>query len=337
MREKSDSYTTPETTLLEHAGKRGVAALMPYLWTVVFITSMLTLIYKRGLDWWTAGFGAVVIVSLLIVLFVIRQIFDAPRKEVRHLAITAMWFFSVLLAISLTLLVLSAFYGYPLDLRPSGRTAEDEATVVIQQFYKLIDKRDFESAWQLIHRKRKVEITAKKPGFDWKDFAKTYSSTRERSDLQIVRISAPSAIDRVYRVSCAVRDELPISHLYRSRTVLAKDWFDGGSLDREKIIGIVIKDVKDQFVVKKELELTLVEFIENRSFESLFKPEIILNIAQELSLAERKDFSASPENVWRYFVRDVHLQEEQPGLWKISGGLERPLVNATYEPGAAAP
>jgi hypothetical protein len=165
MSEKPDVSTTPETgisasgkpatDLLEQAGKRGVAALMPYLWTLVFIIAILALIYTRGLDWWTAGFGALVTVSLLIVLFVIRQIVDAPRKEVRHLAITAMWFFMVLFAASLTLFVSSAFFGHPLDFRPSPTPTEDEGIAVIHQFYKLIDKRDFKAAWDLIHKRRK--------------------------------------------------------------------------------------------------------------------------------------------------------------------------------------
>lgn len=337
MSEKPDASTTPETNLLELAGKRGVAALMPYLWTVVFIIAILALTYKRGLDWWTTGLGALITVSLLIVLFVIRQIVGAPRKEVRHLAITAMWFFMALFATSLTLLVSSAFFGHPLDLRPSPSLTEDEGTVVIRQFYKLIDKRDFKAAWDLVHKKRKDEITTKNPKFDWEDFAKAYTSTREHSHLQITRIQTPSAIDRAYRVSFAVRDELPINHLYRSRGTLLKDWFERGSLDLGEIVGSVIRDVKNQFEVPKDMEPTVVEFVKTRRFESLFKPEIILDIGRELKLAERKTLSATPDNVWRYFIQEVHLQEEQPGSWKISSGLYPRLVEATYEPGASAP
>lgn len=337
MIEKPEASMTPETNLLDQASKRGITALMPYLWTVVFIITILALTYKRGLDWWTTGFGALVTVSLLIVLFVIRQIVGAPRKEVRYLANTAMWIVLALFAISLTLLVSSAFFGWPLPLRPSESATEDEGTIVIRQFYKLIDKRDFEAAWNLIHKKRKDEIRAKNPRFDWEDFAKAYLSTREHSHLQIEKVQSPSAIDRAYRVSCAVRDELPINHLYHSRVKLVKEWFEGGSLDREKLIGIVVNDVKAQFEVPKELESIVVKFIENRRFESLFKPEIILDIGRELKLTERKDILASRDSVWRYFVLEVHLQEEQPGSWKISSGFIPRLIEATYEPGASAP
>lgn len=337
MSEKHEVSTTPEGSLLEHAGKRSVPALIPYLWTLVFIISILALSYKRGLDWWTTGFGALVTVSLLIVLFVIRQIVNAPRKEVRRLAIAAMWFFMTLFAVSLTLLVSSAFFGKPLELRPSASPAEDEGTAVIRQFYKMIDNREFKAAWELIHKKRKEEIrtTTKNPKFDWDDFAKFYTTTREHAHVQVERIQTPFAIDRTYRVSFAVRDELPISHLYRSRTTLVKDWFEGRSMDRDKIIDLVITDVKNQFDVPWEMEATVVEFVETRRFESLFKPDIILAIGRELKLRERKTPSASAENLWRYFIHEVHLQEEQPGSWKIASGLYPRLVEATYEPGAS--
>lgn len=349
MSEKPDASTTPETgksasatpatDLLEQAGKRGVAALMPYLWTLVFIIAILALVYQRGLDWWTAGFGALVTVSLLIVLFVIRQIVDAPRKEVRHLAITAMWFFMILFAASLTLFVSSAFFGHPLDFRPSQTTNEDEGNAVIRQFYKLIDKRDFKAAWDLIHKKRKdeIRISTQNPQFDWKEFGDAYTTTREHSHPQIERIQTRFAIDRAYRVSFAVRDELPINHLYRSRANLVKDWFEGRSLDRDKIVGLVISDVRSQFEVPGELEQRVIEFVETRRFESLFKPDIIFDIGRQLKLAERKPSLVSPDNVWRYFLQVVHLQEEQPGSWKITGGLYPRLVEATYEPGASAP
>jgi hypothetical protein len=318
--------------LLVQAGKRGVPALMPYLWTLVFIIALLALIHKRGLDWWTAGFGVLVTASILIVLFVIRQIVNAPRKEVRCLAITSMWFFMVLFAASLTLFVTSAFFGHPLDFRPSPTPTEDEGRAAIYQFYKLIDKRDFKAAWDLIHKKRKAETK-----LDWEEFAKAYTTTREHNHLQIERIQTPFAIDRTYRVSFAVRDELPVNHLYRSRATLVKDWFEGHSLGRHKIVGLIISDVKNQFEVPRELEPTVVEFVEARRFESLFKPDIIFDIGRELRLAERKAPLASPDNVWRYFVQVVHLQEEQPGSWKITSGLYPRLVEATYEPGASAP
>lgn len=346
MREKPDAATasetgisgsgTPSADLLELSGKRGVAALTPYLWTLVFIIGILALIYTRGLDWWTAGFGALVTVSLLIVLFVVRQMVDAPHKKVSHLAITAMWFFMVLFAISLTLFVSSAFFGQPLDFRPSPNPIEDEGKAVIHQFYKLIDKRDFKAAWDLIHKRRKdeVRIRTQNPKFDWEDFRETYTTTRAHSHLQIERIQTPSAIDRTYRVSFAVLDELPINHLYRARATLVKDWFE---LDRDKIVGLVISDVKNQFQVPRELEPTVIEFVETRRFESLFKPDIIFDIGRELKLAARKAPLASPDNVWRYFVQEVHLQEEQPSSWKITSGLYPRLVEATYEPGASTP
>jgi hypothetical protein len=209
--------------------------------------------------------------------------------------------------------------------------------VVIHQFYKLIDKRDFKAAWDLIHKKRKDEVRTKNPKFDWEEFAKAYTTTREHSHLQIERIQTPFAIDRTYRVSFAVRNELPVNRLYRSRATLVKDWFEGRSLDRDKLVGLVISDVKNQFEVPRELEPAVVEFVETRRFESLFKPDIIFDIGRELKLAERKAPSASPDNVWRYFVQVVHLQEEQPGSWKITSGLYPRLVEATYEPGASTP
>ena len=237
MSEKPDDSTKPEPIItasdktgidiLEQAGKRGVAALIPYLWTLVFIIAILALIYIRGLNWWTAGFGALVIISLLIVLFVIKQIVGTPRKEIRYLSITAIWFFMVLFAVSLTLFVSSSFFGYPLDFRPSSITTEDEGKLVIHQFYKLIDNRDFKAAWDLIHKKRKTEVRTikKNPKFDWQEFAQAYTTVREHRHLQIERIQTPFAIDRMYWVSFEVRDELPINHLYQSRETLVKDWF----------------------------------------------------------------------------------------------------------------
>src|SRR5437588_2735229 len=107
-------------SILEASGKRGVPALMPYLWTLVFIIAMLSLVYERGLDWWVAGFGALVVGSFLVVLFVIRQIVATPiNEEVRRLTIAAMWFITVLFAGCLSLFISSVFFGWPLDFRPN--------------------------------------------------------------------------------------------------------------------------------------------------------------------------------------------------------------------------
>ena len=108
-------------------------------------------------------------------------------------------------------------------------------------------------------------------------------------------------------------------------------------MNRDEIVGLVISDVKNQFNVPTELEPTVAKFIETRRFESLFKPDIIFDIGRELKLTERKTSLISPDTVWRHFVQVVHLQEEQPGSWKISGGLYPRLVEATYEPGTAPP
>jgi len=348
MGERPDTAARPETKesppkaptadLLEQGSKRGVAALTPYLWTLVFVISILALIYERGLDWGTAGFGALLTISLLIVLFVIRRIVDTPRKEVRHLSIAAMWFFMILFAVSLMLLVSSTFFGKPLDFR-SPTQSKDEGRMVIERFYKLIDNRDFKAAWDLIHKKRKDEIRGRNPRFDWQDFAETYSTTRQHAHLQIQieRGQTASEIDRTYRVTFAVLDELPVNRLYRLRATLVRDWLDGRSLDRDKLVSLVVSDVKDQFEVPGELEPKVVKFVEGRQFQSLFKPNIIFDIGRELGLSKRKPALASPDNVWRYYVQVLHLQEEQRGSWKISGGLSSPLVEATYEPGASAP
>ncbi|OIR02213.1 hypothetical protein GALL_158330 [mine drainage metagenome] len=311
MAEKLDTSTVHKTgtsasaesaiDFLDQASKRGVTTLMPYLWTLVFIISILALTLTHGLDWWTAGLGALVTVSLLIVLFVVRQIVDAPRTEVQSLGIAAMWFFTVLFAASLSLLVSSVFFGHPLNLRPSQTLTptQDEGWLVIQQFYKLIDNGDFNAAWNLVHKKRKDEIRTKNPNFDWEDFARAYTTTRQHSHLQIERIQhqTPFETGRTYRVSFAVRDELPVNHLYRSRPTLVKEWFDNRSLDRDKIVGIVISDVKNQFEVPRKLEPMVVEFVGTRRFESLFKPDLIFNIGRELKLTARKAPSASPDTV----------------------------------------
>ena len=330
----------PIIDLLDHAGKRGVVSLRPYLWTLVFIVAILALVISRGLDWQTAGFGALVVLSLLIVLFVIKQIIDAPHKEIRTLATTAMWFFMILFAVSITLFLSSAFFGKPLDFRPLPNKSADSGIAVINNFYKCIDKRDYKAAWELIHRRRKKEILKHNPDFNVNEFAKAYETTRIHQFLQIdpvPRQKDMESVDRVYRVSFAVSDELPINTLYTaSRTMLVSTWFSNPLSDRKRFIDQVMNDVKSQFVVPAESEPQIVNFVMSRRFSSLFKPEIIYDIGREMNLAERKD-KPSPHTVWRYFIQEIHLQEEQPGVWKISAGLYPQLVNAVYEEGVSAP
>ena len=120
------------------------------------------------------------------------------------------------------------------------------------------------------------------------------------------------------------------------KSLLVSTWFSNPLSDRKRFIDQVMNDVKSQFVVPAESEPQIVNFVMSRRFSSLFKPEIIYDIGREMNLAERKD-KPSPHTVWRYFIQEIHLQEEQPGVWKISAGLYPQLVNAVYEEGVSAP
>lgn len=325
----------PQIDLLIAAAKRGVPTLMPYLWSLIFIIVMLSLVYFLRLDWWVAGFGILVIMPSVVLLFLIKQVLRSPRKDIRPLALSTMWFFAILFAASVTLFVSSAFFGWPLNFRPTATPVEDGGVLTIRKFYKLTDQGQFEAAWELIHSKRKEEIAEKIP--NWQEFAKAYVTTREHRYIEIERIQDTTALDRTYRVSFAVRDEFPISHLYRSRPSLIKDWFEAYSLDKKRIVDIVINDVRNAFDVPKSAAPKIAQFIDRRRFESLFKPGLIYDIGMELRLVPKKRPLDSPESVWQFFVQKVQLQEDKSGTWKIKSGLYPRLVEAMYEPGASAP
>ena len=194
--------------LLKESAKRGVRGLMPYFWTLIFVVALLALVYFLRLDWWVAGFGALAVIPLLVLLFLIKQILGSPREDVRPLALFAMWFVSILFGVSVSLFVSSAFFEWPLNFRPNATSAEDDGAQTIRNFYKLIDEGQFQAAWGLIHSERKKEIVKQVP--NWQEFAKAYATTREHSRIQIERVQDIFRLDRTYRVSFAVRDEFPV-------------------------------------------------------------------------------------------------------------------------------
>lgn len=333
--------TSSRIQLLKEAAKRGVPTLMPYLWTLVFIIVMLSLVYFFDLDWWVAGFGVLVTVPFMVLLFLATQVIRSPQVEGKLPIRFMMWAVIVLFVVSASLFALSVFFGWPLNLRPTSRVvvAEDEGAKTIRKFYKLMDQGKFDGAWALIHPARKAEISQNIRNAN--EFKEAYTTTREHAHITIERVEGTTGLGLTYRVTFAVLDEFPFSYLYKSRDRLVGEWFGNGSMDKKRIVHIIMDDVKDAFIVPKtlepELEPEIVKFFDRRLFASLFKPDFIFDIGRELNLKLKERPGRSGVPVWRFFIQRMELQEDGPGSWKIRRGLYPRTLEGIYEPGAAVP
>lgn len=322
--------------------KRSLPGLKPYLWTVIFIATILSFMSSLRLDWRIASFGTLAIVQFVVLLFIVNQVIRSGQTHAKRVTPFLLWSATIIGVAFASLSFSSVFFDWPLRFRPTPVAYEDAGAKTIRQFFKLIDMGKMEDVWTLIHSARKAEVSG--IGIrNAQDFAKTYATTRQHTHMVIEKVQDTPGLGRAYRVAFDVRDDFPRSHLYdvyASGEGSVKAWFNGGNggaLEKQRLLDIVMDDVRAAFEVPKSLEPKIVQYVDQLTFESLFRPELIAEIGRQLDLVRKKSFRDSLVPIWRHLILRVELQEEGPGSWKIRRGLYPRLVEGIYRSSLVVP
>lgn len=223
----------------------------------------------------------------------------------------------------------------PIGILPKG----DPALSAINTYYGLIQGRQCEQAWAMIHPARQDTLVKEFRGFGVKEFCTAYRTTKTYEILQITRLQDVGGVEgsRIYRVSYDVRDEFPNNRYFfevRSKTV--GDVLDTQSVNEKEIFEGVVANMRRYYDVPDNALPQLREILKNMPVGFIFAPELISEVTRLMKLNHKVEFKEkearpSRQEVKRHYVHNLVMSEDQ-GAWKIRDGLSFPELVAPYVP-----
>jgi hypothetical protein len=209
-------------------------------------------------------------------------------------------------------------------------TTADEGRDAIKSFYGHVANNNFQQAFDFIHPDRKEEM--EKQNRTYSDFKNAYTSTTEYRNLQISFDKAESSSTRWYLVAYDVKDLFPLSTLREESWVPTSSLVDQGVVDQQKLINIVVADLRRNYLLSDDQLPKVLEYIRRAPSHYLFEPSFIEDVADSLHL---KSSQASMKDSWSHHIELLEMQEQHG--WKIRSGLHPPIFVAQYPPGTDPP
>ena len=135
----------------------------------------------------------------------------------------------------------------PIGILPEA----DPALNAIKTFYSLIQGRECEEAWKLIHPARKDILEKEGRGFGVVQFCNAYRTTNTYENLQITKSKDTAGIpgSRIYRVSYDVTDEFPNNRFFSDVRLKTVDALKTENVNETEIIEGVIENIRRYYVM----------------------------------------------------------------------------------------
>jgi hypothetical protein len=266
--------------------------------------------------------GSVLVLSLLTVFaFVLVLLMRSFKKERGA---------NVLKTVTVIAGVLTATGALWVKATGARVTPADEGRDAIESFYRQIGDKEFQQAFDFIHPDRKEEM--RKQNRSYSDFANAYTSTQEYRNLQISFDRAENSSGRWYVVAYDVKDSFPLNTLREESWVPASALTDAGVINREKLIGIILADLRRDYVFPEESKPKVLEYVLKAPTHYLFEPSFIQDVADSLALNSSK---GSRKDSWSHHIE--HLKMQRLHGWKIRDGLHLPIFVGQYPLGVQPP
>lgn len=223
----------------------------------------------------------------------------------------------------------------PIGMLPEG----DPALSAIETYFGLIEGRQCEQAWSIIHPARQDTLAKEFRDFGVIQFCAAYRTTKTYEDMQITRKQDVGGVggSRMYRVSYDVIDDFPNNRYFfevRSKTV--SDALHTENVNEQEIFEGVIANMRRYYDVPDDALPMLREIVKNMPVGFIFAPELITEVTRLMKLNygmefKERDARPSRQQVRRHFVHNLVMLKDQ-GSWKIRDGLSFPELVAPYVP-----
>ena len=223
----------------------------------------------------------------------------------------------------------------PIGILPEA----DPALKAIETYYSLIQERQCEKAWTMIHPARQDFLKKEYRGFGEREFCAAYRTTKTYENLQITRKQDVAGVggSRIYRVSYDVRDEFPDNrYFFEVGSKNLGEALRTESVNEKEVFDAVVANMRRYYVVPDDALPQLHEVLNNMPVRFVFAPELITEVTRLMKLNYGIDFKEnkvrpSKQEVKRHYVHDLVMQE-YGGSWKIRDGLAFPELVAPYVP-----
>ena len=223
----------------------------------------------------------------------------------------------------------------PIGILPKG----DPARGAIETYYGLIQGRDCEHAWGMIHPARQDTLAKEYRGFGVKEFCAAYRTTKTYENLQIMRDEGATGVgdSRIYRVSYDVKDEFPDNrYFFEVRSKTLGDALRTESVNEKEVAEGVIANMRKYYDVPDDAKPQLRQIVDNMPVGLIFAPELINEVTRLMKLNygiefKEKDARPSRQEVRRHYVHNIVMSSDH-GTWKIRDGLSIPELVAPYVP-----
>lgn len=201
----------------------------------------------------------------------------------------------------------------------------DEVRDAIASFYRYVENKNFDQAFDLIHSARKEEMKQNNRGYE--DFKNASASMRDIRNLQILPDKAEAGAYRMYLVSYDVKDTFPANTLREESWLASSVLMDVGLINQEKIMSMVLADLRRDYDFREELRPRVREYVRRTPVHYLFEPSFIEDVANWLHLTFRQ---TRGKDSWSHHIEYLKMQEENG--WKIRSGLFPPKFSEQYPP-----
>jgi hypothetical protein len=205
---------------------------------------------------------------------------------------------------------------------------KDKKAEIIRAFYDHIDSKQFDDAWALIHKARKLELPQIENS---DDFGLLYATTLDHNKVTIEPYKGDKD-GNTYAVTFDVRDAFLNNALYRYRDRSVRELIEDEVLNKETIISLILDDLRIYYDVSQESVQRVETAVMQSRLDHLFSPLLISELGRTLSLRPNMDFSSAPRtSAWRHFILHIKLSEDS-GNYKIRGGLYPPVAVVAFGP-----
>jgi len=199
----------------------------------------------------------------------------------------------------------------------------DPGQRAIETFYTDLSHRDFLGAWNLIHSSRKAYL--EKHNFTEPDFAALYDTTQEYRNVH-VRLDKKEGAERIYWVTFDVKDRIPRSTYFHAKSERLDEIIKEGLLDGNGVFDRVVSDLATNYKVTNSDAENIKQLLSNQQ-NVLCDPMTIVDLANESKLS--RITPGVEDEVWSHYIQHLTVENDS-GEWKITNGLQRPVLRGWY-------
>lgn len=208
----------------------------------------------------------------------------------------------------------------------------DPAKYTLQQHFDFLQQKNFKAAYDIFSDARIAERKRALPPDvdDYSAYVSAFDNTEAYRNVTCELVGKETESERTYRVTYDVLDRVPHNTLFESGAKAISSFT--GAVDKDAIVGIIVDNLKDYYVVPESAIPATQEYVRTRTIEDILDPtfigEMVIDL-RNLKNIELQQVRTHPSYaaIWRYLrYDDVVMIKQIGGEWKLRSGLNNPVI-----------